>query len=74
MYREHLSQIHSDRPVDTGGGSHGCCWENPLRAEPEMGQSVTIHYDTRSPDENALTEYADSGSAWFAPLNRSNSR
>jgi len=34
-----------------------------------MGQSVTIHYDTRSPDENALTEYADSGSdAWFAPL------
>jgi Protein of unknown function (DUF3592) len=41
-------------------------WETPLKAEPKIGQSVTIYYDTRSPDENALTDYAESGSAWFA--------
>jgi hypothetical protein len=30
-------------------------WETPLKAEPQIGQSVTIYYDTRSPDENALS-------------------
>jgi hypothetical protein len=41
-------------------------WETPLKAEPKIGQSVTIYYDTRSPDENALAEYAESGSVWLA--------
>jgi hypothetical protein len=31
-----------------------------------IGQSVTIYYDARSPDENALTDYNESSSAWSA--------
>jgi hypothetical protein len=41
-------------------------WETPAKAEPKMGQSVTIYYDASNPDENALTDYTESGAAWSA--------
>jgi hypothetical protein len=41
-------------------------WETPEKAEPRMGQSVTIYYDARTRDENALTDYSKLNSAWSA--------
>jgi hypothetical protein len=41
-------------------------WETPAKAEPRMGQSVTIYYDARTRDENALTDYSKLNSAWSA--------
>ena len=41
-------------------------WETPTKKEPTVGQSVTIYYDTRSPNENALTDYNELSSAWSA--------
>jgi hypothetical protein len=45
-------------------------WKIPLKAEPRIGQYVTVYYDTRNPDESALTDYNDlsdvwAGRAWF---------
>jgi hypothetical protein len=39
-------------------------WETPLKAEPRIGQSVTVYYDTGNPDESALTDYKDLSEAW----------
>ena len=41
-------------------------WETPAKAEPKMGQFVTVYYDVRSPDENALTDYNQLRKAWSA--------
>jgi len=38
--------------------------ETPRKAEPRIGQSVTIYYDADNPVENALTDYRELSSDW----------
>jgi hypothetical protein len=33
-------------------------WETPLKVEPKIGQSVTVHYDPLNPAQNALTDFS----------------
>ena len=40
--------------------------ETPLKAEPKIGQSVTVYFDPMNPTENALTDFAELGDRLFA--------
>lgn len=40
-------------------------WEIPQKAEPSMGQSVTVYYDPLDPAKNALIDFAAAGDRLF---------
>ena len=42
-------------------------WETPLKAEPKIGQSVTVHYDPLNPAENALIDFSERSDRAFGP-------
>ena len=37
---------------------------NPAEKEPKIGQSVTVYYNPRSPDENSLTDHNELSDSW----------
>ncbi len=39
-------------------------WEIPSRASLEIGQSVTVYYDSLNPAENSLTDFAELSDTW----------
>ncbi len=39
-------------------------WETPLKAEPKIGQSVKVYFDSQNPAENSLTDFAELAAAW----------
>ena len=42
-------------------------WETPLKVEPKIGQSVTVHYDPINPAENALTDFSELSDTALGP-------
>jgi hypothetical protein len=46
-------------------GQHYTGSETPLKAEPRIGQSVTVYFDPLDPAENALTDFAELGDRLF---------